>query len=180
MKIENRQRWLVILAGTVVLLLILEQVVYTPLVKNWETRSAAITLLKKNITAGRTLIERAPRINAQWAQMKNESLPKDQAQAEQELISAFDNWGRSANVELGSIKPTWKRGTTDKYSVLECRVDASGGLSSLTRFLYEVERSPIALRIETLELVCRDEQGTRLSLGLTVTGLRLSPLEGKQ
>jgi hypothetical protein len=95
------------------------------------------------------------------------------------VVSAFDRWGQSSSIEVGSIKPQWKRGANDRYSLLECRVDASGSLANLIRFLYEVEKSPIALRIESLELTSRDDYGQRLTLGLLVSGLRFAPLEGK-
>jgi Tfp pilus assembly protein PilO len=63
--------------------------------------------------------------------------------------------------------------------LLECRVDATGAYTSLGRFLFEVEKSPLALRLESIDLSSRDETGQKISLSLVVTGLRLAPLEGK-
>jgi hypothetical protein len=177
---SNRQRLLIILAGAAVLLLVLDSLVLTPLTKGWQTRSAEIARLKKNVTEGRGIIERAERTRSVWAEMESQALPKDPAKAEQDLISAFDRWGRGTNVELGSIKPQWKRGTTNRFSQLECRVDATGTLATLSRFLFEVERSPLALRVDSVELTSRDDNGQKLTLGLLVSGLRLAPLEGKQ
>ena len=176
---SHRQRLLMILAGSAVLLLVLDSLVLTPLTKGWQTRRAEIARLQKNVTEGRGVIERAARTRAAWAEMQSQALPKDAAKAEQDLISAFDRWGRATNVELGSIKPQWKRGATNRYSQLECRVDASGSLATLSRFLYEVEKSTLALRVDSVELTSRDDNGQKLSLGLLVSGLRLSPLEGK-
>jgi hypothetical protein len=59
-------------------------------------------------------------------------------------------------------------------------VDATGSLATITRFLYEVERSALPLRVDSIELTSRDEFGQKLTLGLLVSGLRLTPLEGKQ
>lgn len=176
---NNRQRLLAILAGVAVLLLVLDRVVLTPLTKNWQARTAEIVQLKKYVANGRGLLERAERTQSLWQEMQGQALPKDPAQAEQELVSAFDRWGRASNIELGSIKPQWKKGQGDRYSLLECRIDASGSLTTLARFLYEVERSPMALRIESIELSARDNNGQRLSLALLVSGLRLTPLERK-
>jgi Tfp pilus assembly protein PilO len=153
--------------------------VFTPLVKNWQARSAEIAKLRKDVREGRSLIERGPRLETQWKEMQTQSLPRDPAQAEQDLISAFDRWGRASSVELASIKPQWKRGANDRYSLLECRVDANGSLAALARFVHEVEKSPLALRVETVELGARDNNGQKLGLGLVVTGLRLAPLEKK-
>jgi hypothetical protein len=177
---SNRQRLLIILAGAAVLLLVLDSVVLTPLTKGWQTRSAEIARLKENVTEGHGMMERAERTRSVWAEMQSQALPRDPAKAEQYLISAFDRWGRGANVELGSIKPQWKRGTTNRFSQLECRVDATGTLATLSRFLFDVERSPLALRVDSVELTSRDDNGQKLTLGLLVSGLRLAPLEGKQ
>ena len=125
-------------------------------------------------------MERAERMESLWAEMQEKALPKDAAKAEQDLISAFDRWGRSSNVELGSIKPQWKRGQTNRYSQLECRVDATGSMATLSRFLFEVERSALALRVDSVEITSRDDTGQKLTLGLLVSGLRLAPLEGKK
>ena len=179
MNLPNRQRWLAIIAGLAVLLLILDRAVFTPLVHLWDHRSAEISTLQKSIVNGRSLIERGARMENLWKEMESHALPKDAAQAEQELISALDGWGRSSGIDLGSIKPQWRRGATERYSTLECRIDASGTLSTLTRFLYEVEKSPLALRVDSVELSGRDEVGQKLSLGLLVSGLRLTPMEGR-
>lgn len=177
---SSRQRLLLIVTGVVVGLLILDSLAFTPLTKAWQARSAEIAKLQKNVTDGRGIIANATRTQARWAEMQTQALPKDAAKAEQDLISSFDRWGRSAGIELGSIKPQWKRGQTNRYSQLECRVDATGSLSTLSRFLYEVEKSALALRVDSVELTSRDEFGQKLTLGLLVSGLRLTPLEGRQ
>jgi hypothetical protein len=64
--------------------------------------------------------------------------------------------------------------------MLECRLDATGTMSNLSRFLFEVENSPMALRVDAVELNARDDGGQKLALGLVVSGLRLTPLEGRR
>jgi len=177
---RNRQRLLMILAGTAVLLLVLDSLVLSPLTKAWQTRSAEIARLKKAVAEGRSVIARADRTQSLWKEMQTQALPYEPAKAEQDVITAFDRWGRSAGIELGSIKPQWKRGTTSRYSLLECRVDATGPLPAMTRFLYEVEKSPLPLRVDSIELTARDDQGYKLSLGLLVSGLRLTALEARK
>ncbi len=176
----NRQRLLIILAGVSIGLLLLDSVVLTPLTKAWQNRRAEIVRLQKSVTEGRGVIERASRTRSLWAEMQGQAMPADPAKAEQDLITAFDRWGRATGVELGSIKPQWKRGTSNRYSQIECRVDATGSLAALTRFLYEVEKSALALKVDAVELNARDDSGSRLSLGLLVSGLRLVPLEARK
>ncbi|HTZ19325.1 MAG TPA: hypothetical protein VMC06_00460 [Opitutaceae bacterium] len=179
MNLPHRQRWLLVTAGAAVALLALDRLVFTPLTDHWKERSAEIATLQKDIAAGRSTIERAQRTQNLWADMQANALARDTAQAEQDVLSAFEKWRATSSVELSSMKQQWKRGANDSYSVLECRIDATGSLAALARFLYEVEKSPLALRIDSMELIARDEVGSKLSLGLLVTGLRLAPLESK-
>lgn len=176
---NKRQRFLIIAVVAGLALLLLDSLVFTPLTKSWAARDAEIAKLKKDVANGRGVIERGPRTQSLWAEMQTNALPKDQAQAEQDLITALDRWGRQAGIDVSSIKPQWKKGTGDRFSMLECRIDASGSITSLTRFLHEVEKSPMALRVDSIELGTRDNSGSRLNLALLVSGLRLSPLERK-
>lgn len=179
LNLPNRQRALVIGAGAMVALYLLDRVLFTPLTKMWQAHTAEIVKLQKDVARGRGAIARAAQTERVWAEMQANALPKDPAQSEQDLLSAFDRWGRANNIELSSLRPQWKRGT-DRYSLLECRVDATGTIPTLSRFIYELERSPLALRVESVELTSRDDYGSKLTLGLIVSGLRLSPLERKQ
>ncbi len=179
MNMSIRQRWLLIIAGTALLLLVLDRALFTPLGRVWHAHTAEIAQLRQSVANGRVTLARADQTQRAWSEMQSGALPKDAALAEQDLITAFDRWGRTGGVDLGSIKPQWKRGTSDRYSLLECRVDATGTLPALSRFLYELELSPLALRVDSVEVTARDDNGQRLALNLVVTGLRLAPLEGR-
>ncbi len=178
-QLSGRQKWLFIIACSGIGLLLLDRVVFTPLTNLWQAHATEINALQKSVANGSSLIDRAAQLHATWNELQARTLPKEPAQSEQDLISAFDRWGHASGVELGSIKPQWKRGGTDRYSLLECRVDATGTFTTLARFLYEVERAPLALRLESVELSSREDTGQKITLALVVTGLRLSPLEGK-
>ncbi|MBE7538587.1 MAG: hypothetical protein HS122_09275 [Opitutaceae bacterium] len=174
-----RQRLLMIAAISIVALFLVDRLLVTPLSRHWTARSQEIGVLKRSLASGAASIERSERTHQLWKEIQDGALPKDAAIAEQLVLNAFDQWGRDSRVEIGSIKPQWKRGANPRYSVLECRVDASGSLANLVRLLYDVERSPLALRIDAVELSSRDDQGQRLSIGMTVSGLRLAALEGR-
>jgi Tfp pilus assembly protein PilO len=177
---HNRQRLLFVIAGAGLLLLILDRTVFTPLTNLWRDRALEVRRLETNVAIGNGLLERAEQLKRVWADMASRTLPKDPSQSEHDLITAFDRCVRTSGIELGSIKPQWKRGATERYSVIECRVDGTGTFATLARFLFEVEKLPMALRMESVELTSRDDSGGKLSLGLVVTGLRLAPVEGKR
>ena len=178
--IPDRQRWLVIAAAAMVALYLVDSIVFEPLTKLWTAHSAEIAVLRNSVTSGRSTIARAAQTERMWSEMQANALPKDPTQAEQEVGLAINRWIVANNIEVTSFRSQFKRGGTDKYSLYECRIDGIGNLATITRFLYELEHSPLALRVDSLELTSRDDGGSKLTLGLIITGLRLAPLERKQ
>lgn len=179
MKIDNRQRLLAVLAIVIVGFFVLDRIVLTPLMESWKARSAAIVQLRKSVEKGNSLIQREAQTRARWNEFRRSTLPANASQAEKELLGAFEKWSADSRVSISSIRPQWKKGATDDYSVLECRVDAAGTLSVLSKFLYSIESSPIAVRTESVELTARDNNGEQIALGLLVSAIRLAPVDAK-
>jgi len=174
MKIEIRQRALAIAAITAVALLASDRLLFTPLTRSWEARADRIAELKKDVIQGGMLLERERVIRARWSAMRTNTLPNNVSAAESAVLKAFDRWEQDSRISVTSKKPQWKR-SGDDYMTFECRVDASGTLPALTRFLYEVEQDPLALKVESVEITSRDNNGQQLSLALQVSGLMLDP-----
>ncbi len=173
MQIKNRQQVLVVAAVAAIALLVGDRLVLTPLTKAWSTRAARIAELRKNITQGKMLLQREQSIRSRWDQMSHNTLPKNTSAAEQQVFKAIDLWAQDSGVVISAITPQWKH-DSDDYMTFECRVDAAGDLGKLSRFLYSVERDPMALRLESVELGARDKEGKQLSLGLQLGGLVLN------
>lgn len=177
MNANNQQRLLVIIAGAIVGLFLVDKILLTPLTASWSSRSEAIAQLRKSIASAESMLDRETITNNRWDHMRRNTLPNDPSQAEETVLEAFDQWSQETRISVSSIKPQWKRGDTEDHSLLECRVDASGSIDALSDFLRIVEESPMALRIESVEIASRDRSGSKLTLGLLVSGLRLTPME---
>ena len=172
MPINNRQQLLVILAAAGAALLIGDRLLLSPLMASWQARSKQIGELTKQVKQGSLLVSRDSIIRDRWDQMRNSTLPEEVSAAENEVLRAFERWSQESRISISSIKPQWKR-AGDDYMTLECRADAFGSIEALTRFLYEVEKDPLALRVEAVEIAARDNDGQQLSVGLQVSGLQL-------
>ena len=174
MKIDNRQQLLAVIAIAVVALWASDHLIISPLTRSWEARTARIRELRKSVSQGELLQQRERVIRDRWDSMRTNTLPDNVSAAENEVFKAFDRWSQASQISISSIKPQWKR-NEDDYMTLECRADAFGNMSALTRFLYEVEKDPLALRVESMEITSRDNDGQQLSLALQVSGLLLNP-----
>jgi hypothetical protein len=135
--------------------------------------------LRKSIDQGKMLLDREKLTRERWNQIRKSTLPVNASQAEKEMLNAFEKWSADSQVSISSIRPQWKKGATDDYSLLECRVDAAGSLPVVAKFLYHIESSPMAVKMETVELTTRDNNGEQIALGLLVSAVRLAPVDAK-
>jgi len=129
-------------------------------------------VIAAQVNNGRLLIQREASLRSRWDQMRTNTLPNNTSLAEQQMLKAFDNWSRGSGADVNSIMPQWKN-DSDDYMTLNCRVEASGDLGTLSRFIYDVEKDPMALKLESVELSTRDNNGQQLTLNLQISGLVL-------
>jgi hypothetical protein len=173
-QIKNRQKLLVIVAIASVAILAGDKLVLTPLTNAWDARAARVRQLRGQLVHGKSLVQRERGIRNHWNEMQQRSLTNNASAAEQQVFRAIDSWAQDTGVTINAITPQWKH-DSDEYATYECRVDAGGDLSRLSRFIYHVEREPLALKLDAVELSARDKEGQQLSLGLQFSALMLNP-----
>ena len=172
MKIKNRQEFLVVLTIAAFALLVGVNFILEPLGGWWSARQAQIKELRAEVTAGQQLIRREAGIRSRWADMTANALPANTSLAEHKLLTAVDGWSRGSGAEVTSLMPQWKNESTN-YLTLTCRVETSGDIGSLSKFLYDLENGPMALRLDSLELGAHDKDGQQMTLSTEINGLAL-------
>lgn len=172
MKIRNRQQVLAILAIAAVGLLAADRLIITPLARIWKARAERIAKLKEYVSNGQALLAREPAIRQRWEHMRTNALSGEPSVAENQVFKAFERWAQESGIMISSIKPQWKK-PADDFSTLECTVEATGNLTALTRFLYNIEKDPLAIRIVAMQINARDDSGEQLTLSLQVSALLL-------
>jgi len=172
MKIQNRQQFLVVLTIAAAALFVGVNFILEPLGGWWSARQKQVRELRVQVAEGRQLIKREDGIRRRWSEMQTNALPASPSLAEAQLLRAVDEWSRSSGAEVTSLMPQWKNESTN-YLTLTCRVETAGELGPLTRFLYNLEKGPLALRLDAVELGRRDKDGRQMTLGLEINGLAL-------
>jgi Tfp pilus assembly protein PilO len=179
MKIKNRQQLLTFAAIAVVALFAADKVLLGPLAQLWKDRSKKITDLRANVAAAKNMISREQALRATWDRMRTNTLPNDESLAEEQVLKAFRKWERDSRLTITSISPQAKH-DAQEFTTIQCRIEASGNIESMNRFLYDLERDPMALKLELVELSSHDTEGQTLLLGLQVSGLILPAQTEKQ
>lgn len=174
MKINNRQQFLLVLTIAAIALLAGDKLIWTPLSHAWTERGKEIARLRLQVADGKSLIKREQAIRSRWDRMRTNTLPNNQSLAQEQVLKALVNWSQESGVGINGTSPQWKNDAND-YKTLVCRVDASGTLWTLSRFLYDIEQGPMALKVESVDLSSHDNNGQQLTLALQLSGLVLTP-----
>jgi Tfp pilus assembly protein PilO len=172
MKPRNRQDFLVVLAIAAIALYVAVNFVFTPLQGWWSVRQAQVRQLREQVKEGNGLIRREAVLRSHWDNMRTNALPPSMSSAEQAFLKAMDGWAHDSGAEITSIMPQWKMDSTN-YMTLDCRVESDGDLASLSRFIYDIEKGPLAVRLDTVELGSHDNNGQQMTLGMDINGLAL-------
>jgi hypothetical protein len=174
MNLKNRQQLLGILAIVAVVLLVGDRLVFTPLTRSWKDRAARIAELKKNYDQGTHLLARDHAIREDWEHMRTNTLASEPSLAQGQMYASLNRWREDSRATVVAVTPHWKV-NGDDYATWECHVDAKGNLATLTRFLYEVEKDPLGIKVDQAELASQDDRGAMLTLSVQVSGLELNP-----
>jgi len=176
MNLTKRQQILAILAIVLVGLYVADKLVFTPLTNNWKARSERIAKLKEEVRDGSETLKRETALREQWDRMRRNTLVDAKSEAESQMLKAFERWSKDGGVSVSSIRPQWKE-AEEAYKTLECRADVGGSLSAIAHFLYLIERDALGVKVDSLELTSRNNEGSQLSLVVQVSGLLLNPPE---
>lgn len=171
MEAERRKFLLIVTASLCVCGVIVDRFIIPPLVALWKERAERIEELNARIAKGSLLLEREAMLRERWENMKQSALPNDASVAQNEILKAVDRWAQTSNLKMTSIKSQW-RPIDERYTTLECQTSGAGDLHAIARFLYELERSPLPLKVEKYELSTRDENGATIALGVQFSGIR--------
>lgn len=179
MKIENRQRILAAIALLAFGILIGDRLLLTPMIEGWKERNRQILEYKQALEKGELLVNRKTAIREQWKEMHDNLLPSNSSAAQDDLLKGFQRWSEKSGISVSGLKPQWRE-LVDETMVLECRAETFGSLEAVSRFLFELEKDPMAVRVESLEVASRDDRARELSLTLQVSALPLSVESGSR
>jgi len=164
-----------LIAGVGLLLFVADSVLFEPLISSWKERQTHIKELRTQLENGKRMLQRETVLRVRWESWSTNALSSNQSLGEAQLFKAFDKWERDSGITRVGMKPQWKQGDDDTYSTLECRADYNGDIDRVKRFLYAVETDPMGIKVDSVEISSRDDNGQQLTLALQVSGLQLNP-----
>lgn len=172
LKTVDRKTLLMVAAGAVLGLALLDYVVIEPAFQSWHEQGDRIDALSAKVDRGEKLLARETQTRARWAQMQRANLPADNAAAENIAYRAIGRWEADSGITPTSFNPQWQE-HDEGYDTYECRVAAVGNQASLAKFIYDLEVDPAPVSLEECEISTRDTHGSQLTMTARFSFIRL-------
>jgi Tfp pilus assembly protein PilO len=170
---NKREKLLILAAALCVVILLGDKFIISPMLNLWKTRAARIAALEESLNKGTVLTDREETLTQRWQEMQGRSLTNGASSAENQVLNRVSDWARTSGLNVTSLRPRWIDEGQEARK-LEFSLSATGSMESVVRFLYELERDPLAIRLEDVELATHDEQGREITLSARFTGLIVS------
>jgi type II secretory pathway component PulM len=151
-----RERRIAAGAAIAVALLVVDRLVWTPLL-DWRDgieaeRGRLADELARDLNRIRARRELAPR----WREIAAGGLAADAVLAESRLLHALRDAASESQVRLASVRPEQPRPVDDGIGSLQVAVSGTGSLDAVARLLHQLDTTSLPLRVERLQLSAAD------------------------
>jgi len=173
MVLSRREKYIAIITIVIIMILVADRYVATPFMDKMDQTAIEKQRLIVEMERAETLFERRSLMDRRWNDMVAGGLEGDAAKAESQVLHAIGNWSKENGLMLSSVKPDHKTGEDELYEIV-FQVAGTGTMNSVSRFLFQIEKSTLPIRLTDVQLGSREEDGNDLSLQLRLSALYLS------
>lgn len=168
MNLSRRERWIAVIALTVVGLLLADRWAFTPLARRYQADAQQAAALELEQLEAERLLRRRARLERQWTRRLDAGVGLDVSAAEGALLTSIGRWASETGVSLTSMKPDRTEARED-LARIACRLSGRGSMAEVSGFCWRLETAEMPLRIESLRLSSRDSTVDELTVTLDVS-----------
>src|SRR6266496_3714690 len=172
MVLTKRERYIGIVTGVVLGVLVLDYFVVSPLLAQMAVLDAKITSAQNDVRRSNDLLELSSRAKQRWNEMSSGAV-RDSEQADQ-IVNNVSDWAREAGMSLSSVKPERDEKEKD-FGKKTFRATGAGRMSEIGRFLWRIQTASVPVRITDLTITSRKEGTDDLSISLGVATIYQLP-----
>ncbi len=169
MVLSKRERTIVLAAVGAVALLVLDQLVLSPVLTQLDQLSTDKTTYTGKLDDAAMLFRNQKAKEARWNQMIADGLKSDAADAEDTLDHAVYEWAQASGLSLKSCTP--ERTMQRDRSEVVLYVVGTGNMGAVAHFLYRAQTSKLPVQPEDVEIGSRREATDDLNVTLHLSAL---------
>jgi Tfp pilus assembly protein PilO len=167
--LSKREQIMAIVAVAAVGFLVLNKFLIGPVAGRLNQLETQKQQLLVEMNEAQNLFQRRRLMEKDWKAMLAEGL-RNEVEAESRIARAIDGWSREAKLTLSSVKPD--RAAADKgLTEITFAVAGTGSLESVAQFLWEVETTPLPIKVKDMQLGSSNESGQSMSVQLHLSAI---------
>jgi hypothetical protein len=171
---SKRERMVGLIAGGVLGVLALDQLLVSPLLARKADADQRLTAALDDQKRATQVFQRDLARRREWKEIAGESLKVDAPAAESQLLNRVRDWAQEAGLGLTSLKPE-RNDREQGYQKLTIRATGTGTMRQTSRFLQSVQNADIPIRVNELQLTARREGTDDLNVSIAVATIYLPP-----
>jgi hypothetical protein len=173
MVLSQREKYIAIATGGVLLLFLLYSVVLTPVMDGRGRIQSEKERLETKLAQAQRIFDRRDQLSEQWQGMKSGGLGVDPSDIESRVLNAVEQWSDDCGLPISTLKPDRDRGDGELREIF-FNLALAGDMEAVGRFLWEVENCELPIRITEFQLGSRGGDGSDLSLQIKLSALYLA------
>lgn len=166
MKLSKREKWIGLAAAAVLALLLLDQVLLSPLLARLADAEARVSQHSDELSAAQQLFDNRLRAQRKWSDMAGQTLHRDAGSTESQVLNHVRRWASDSGLTVSQLRPV--PGPRDgEFQQVNVHVTGAGGIAQAAAFLYAIQTSDIPVRVADIEMTA-PRSGTEDRLAVQV------------
>ena len=175
MVLSKRERLILIWTMSIIGIAVLYNFVLTPILDARSGSEAEKQKLSEEIQKASEVLKQKDTLSKEWDERINNGLNSDVSVTESGVLNAIRIWAQNYGLTLSSIKPEREKGDgKGEMQEIIFNMACSGNMTSVGQFLWQIENSPLPLRITEFQLGSREEDGKEMSLQIKLSALYMA------
>ena len=175
MVLSQRERYVAIGFGVVVVLAILNWVVLSPLLEWSDTIKKQTDAAQQIQSDDARLSHKLVQLTKVWNDMMKNGLKTDVSEAQSQLSHAVSEWAAQSGVNITSTHSEAPTLVDQKsgFTQVIFQVTGTGTTSGVAKLLYQIESAKIPIRIDNLRIGSKKDGADDLEIQLNVSTLTM-------
>ncbi|HEX8339926.1 MAG TPA: GspMb/PilO family protein [Tepidisphaeraceae bacterium] len=170
MKLNKRERYIVIAVGLVVGIFVLDRFIYTPLSERYELATQRVNDGRLELLDGDGKLRNSVAARRNWKRVTGVKVADNAQAAESQLLNKLREWQQNAGLELNASAPA--RSDKEKgFEKVTTNRTAAGRMEQIARFLYSVQTSDIPVRINRVSLNTRKDGADDITVNIEIASI---------
>ena len=174
--LSRRERIIGTAAILIIAVFVADRFILTPITERLRQLDAQKNQRLAEVNEAHSLFERRRLMEKKWQKLLTDGL-KSESEVESLVLHSIGSWARQSQLTLTSLKPQRPSTVTKGLQEMVFSVAGSGRLEAVTRFLWHLENTTLALRIEDMQLGSSNDTGELMSLQLRLSALYVGTTE---